>query len=268
VAIITISRGTFSGGRDLAECVANKLGYRCIPRIVSYEAAKKYGVSDEELTKAISELPGLLDRMGSERARYIACLRAALVNEVKTDNVVYHGLAGHFLLQGIPHVLKVRVIADIEFRIKGAMERTRLTRKEAIDYIKKTDEKRSRWTKFLYHVDWHDPSIYDIILNLENISIDSACEILARAVTLDEFKTTPEWRKTMDDMVLSTEVRARIAMNKNIADSGLEVSADRGFITLEGIVASLQDADKIRETAKAVPGVKAINSKMQVKSSW
>jgi osmotically-inducible protein OsmY len=72
----------------------------------------------------------------------------------------------------------------------------------------------------------------------------------------------------MDDMVLSTEVRARIAMNKNIADSGLEVSADRGFITLEGIVASLQDADKIRETAKAVPGVKAINSKMQVKSSW
>jgi cytidylate kinase len=269
VAIITISRGTFSGGRDLAECVAQKLGYRCIPRVVSYEAAKKYGVSDEELTKAISELPGLLDRMSSERARYIACLRAALVNEVKTDNVVYHGLAGHFLLHGIPHVLRVRVIADVEFRIKGAMDRTRLTRKEAIDYIKKTDEKRSRWTKFLYHVDWHDPSIYDIIINLENISLSSACDILCHAVTLEEFKTTPQWRKKMDDLVLATEVRAIVATNKGINDAGLEVSANGGVVTLAGTVGSIQDADRIREIAKDVRGVQSINSKMQVKSaSW
>jgi cytidylate kinase len=268
VAIITISRGTFSGGRDLAECVAAKLGYRCIPRVVSYEAAKRYGVSDEELTKAISELPGLLDRMGSERARYIACLRAALVSEVKTDNVVYHGLAGHFLLQGIPNVLRVRVIADIEFRIKGAMERTRLTKREAIEYIKKADEKRSRWTKFLYHVDWHDPSLYDIIINLEHIDLHSACDILCHAVTLDEFKTTPEWRKEMDDLVLSTEVRAIIAVNKSVTDSGLEVSADAGTVTLSGTAGSMQDADKIREIARGVRGVKAVNSKMQVKSSW
>jgi cytidylate kinase len=268
MAIITISRGTFSGGRNLAECVADKLGYRCIPRIVSYEAAKKYGVSDEELTKAISETPGLLERMSPERVRYIAFLRAALVNEVKTDNVVYHGLAGHFLLQGIPHVLRVRVIADIEFRIKGAMDRTRLTRREAIEYIKKADEKRTRWTKFLYHVDWHDPSLYDLVINLENISINSACEIICCAVTLDEFKTTPEWRKTMDDMVLGTEVRAVVAMNKSVADSGLEVSADDGIVVLSGTVGSIQDADRIREIAKAVPGVKDIDSKMLVKSTW
>ena len=43
MSIITISRGTFSGGRDLAECLAQKLGYPCISREVIVEAAERYG---------------------------------------------------------------------------------------------------------------------------------------------------------------------------------------------------------------------------------
>jgi cytidylate kinase len=268
MAIITISRGTFSGGRNLAECVAEKLGYHCLARLSLHEAAKRYGVSDEELSEAISETPGILERLSSERMRYLACARAALVKEVKDDNVVYHGLAGHFLLQGVPHVLRVRVIANTEFRIKGAMERNRLTKKEAIDYIKKMDEKRVRWTKFLYHVDWHDPSLFDLVINIDHFDISDACEIISHTVHLDRFKTTPEAQKMMNDLALSTEVRAIVATNKGVADSGLEVEADGGVITLRGTVESMQDADRIREIVKAVSGVKSINSKMQVKSSW
>ncbi|MFC1980756.1 cytidylate kinase family protein [Chloroflexota bacterium] len=268
MAIITISRGTFSGGRDLAECTAKKLGYRCLPRIELHQASIQYGVSEEDLSEAISKTPGILEHLSSERACYLACLRAALVREAKDDNVVYHGLTGHFLVQGVPHILRVRVIANTEFRIKGAMERTKLNRKEALEYLRKADEKRLRWTRFLYHVDWHDPSLYDITVNLEHISLNSACEILCHAVTLDKFVTSPEWRKTMDDLVLSTEVRAIVATNRGIAASGLEIEADGSVITLGGTVSSLQDADKIREIAAAVPGVKDINSKMRVKSTW
>ena len=36
MAIITVSRGTFSGGQSLAECVAEKLGYRCLPRFALF----------------------------------------------------------------------------------------------------------------------------------------------------------------------------------------------------------------------------------------
>jgi cytidylate kinase len=268
MAIITISRGTFTGGQRLAECVADKLGYRCIARIQSYEASKRYGVSDEELSKAISETPGLFERLGSERARYLACLRATLVREVKDDNVVYHGLAGHFLLKGVPSVIRVRAIANIEFRVKNAMERNRSTRKEALEYIKRIDEKRSRWTRLLYHADLNDPHLYDIVINLDNISINSACELVCCAVGLEEFARTPDWPQIMDDLVLSTEVKAIVLTNKNIADTGLEVEANAGIVTLSGTVGSLQDADKIREIVGSVRGVKAINSKMQVKSTW
>ena len=48
MAIITISRGTFSGGLQVAECVAEKLGYRCVSREVLVNAAKQYGVLEIE----------------------------------------------------------------------------------------------------------------------------------------------------------------------------------------------------------------------------
>ncbi len=267
MAIITISRGTFSGGRDLAERVAERLGYRCLPRVALYEAANRYGVSEEKLSRAISEAPHLWERLSSEKARYLACARAALLNEVKDDNVVYHGLAGHFLLKGVPHILRVRVIANMEFRTKAAMDRGHPTEEDAIQVIRTMDDKRARWTKFLYHIDWNDPSSYDLVINLDQISLSSACEVVCYAVSLDGFRTTPEWRKTMDDLVLSTEVRAVIAANaasKNIADAGIEIEADEGVVTVGGTVASLGDADKIREIVRTIPGVKEIDSKMRV----
>ena len=268
MAIITISRGTFSGGKSLAECIAEKLGYRCLSRVESLGAARRYGVSEEKLSRAISEAPGILEHLSSERRRFLVFIRAALVSEVKDDRVVYHGLAGHFLLSGVPNVLRVRVIASMEFRIKAAMERGHLTREDAIQVIRTMDDKRAKWTKFLYHVDWNDPSPYDLVINLDQINLSSACEIVCHTVSLDEFLTTPGWQKTMDDLTLSTEVRAIIAANGSIADAGVEIEADGGVVTIGGTVGSLEDADKIRETVRTIPGVKEINSKMQVQHHW
>jgi len=98
MAIITISRGTFSGGQSLAECVAEKLGYRCISREVLVEAAKARGVPLEKLSKSLSDVPGILEGMSLERVHYLAYIKAALVSAVKDEMAVYHGLAGHFLL--------------------------------------------------------------------------------------------------------------------------------------------------------------------------
>ena len=90
MAIITISRGTFSGGQQLAECVAEKLGYRCISREVLLKAAGEYGIPEEELSRALSKKPGILERLTSERDHYLACIKAALYKEAKNDNLIYH----------------------------------------------------------------------------------------------------------------------------------------------------------------------------------
>jgi hypothetical protein len=56
MAIITISRGTFSGGQSLAECVGEKLGYRCISRQVLVRAALEYNVPLDKLEEAVENL--------------------------------------------------------------------------------------------------------------------------------------------------------------------------------------------------------------------
>jgi len=168
MAIITISRGTFSGGLMLAEDLAEKLGYKDIGREEIIEtASKKYGIPEEKLFNAVVKGPSAFQRFTYEREQYLAYFQAVLCEHAKPDNMVYHGNTGHFLLKGVPHVLRVRIVAPMELRIKFVMDRQELSRHDAIKYIEKVDKQRIKWTKFLYGVDWRSPELYDIVFNLE-----------------------------------------------------------------------------------------------------
>ncbi|MCL5268909.1 MAG: cytidylate kinase family protein [Bacteroidetes bacterium] len=272
MAIITISRGSFSGGKSLAECAASKLGYSCISREVLVDAAvRRYDVPEQKLHDALTKKPGLLDHLTREKSHYLMCLRAALVRMVKDERVMYHGHAGHLLLKGVPHLLRVRVIASMEFRIKAVMEDQHSSKKEAIEYIEKVDEERSKWTKFLYHEDWNDSSLYDLVLNIDQLGIADACEVVCCVANMEQYIVTPDSQKLMDNLVLSTEVRGVIACDaarKGVADAGVEIEADDGMVTISGTVASLEEADRIRELISSVPSVKAINSRIEVWPHW
>ena len=52
MAIITISRGSLSGGRRLATCVGMNLGYQVISREeLVQEGARAYGVMEQNLRR-------------------------------------------------------------------------------------------------------------------------------------------------------------------------------------------------------------------------
>lgn len=263
MAIITISRGTFSGGKELAERVAKKLGYPCLSREVLVDAARRYDVPLEKLRHAIEDRPAVLERMTLERARYLAFIRAALAKAAKDERLVYHGHAGHLLLRGVPHVLKVRVIAGMEYRIAAAMARKKLPRQKAIDFIKKIDEDRAKWTRFLYRVDILEPGLYDVIFNIERIGVSQACENIALLNGREEFQPTAESRKALADLVLATEVRAQVALDGTIRDDDIEIEADDGRILIAGRVHSLPDAEKVAAIARGVAGVREVVSKAQ-----
>ena len=264
MAIITISRGTFSGGKELAECLENKLGFKCLSREVLVEAARRYGAQLENLTRALNDKPGILEGMTSERVHYLAYIQAALIKDARDERLVYHGHAGQLLLRDVPHVLRVRVIAGMEYRIKAAMERNKLSREQAVEYIKKVDSDRVRWTKFLYHADWYDLSLYDLAINLDKIGMSGACDMISLIVQREEFQPTPQSQKKLGDLALATDIRARIAANETISDKDVEIEADDGAVTILGRVDSSVDADNIRNLIRHVPGVKDISSKLRV----
>ncbi|MCL4500397.1 MAG: cytidylate kinase-like family protein, partial [Deltaproteobacteria bacterium] len=103
MSIITISRGSYSRGKEVAEKLAQSLGYECLSRDILLEASERYNIPEIKLIRAIHDAPSILERFTYNKEQYVAYIRAALLRHVQKDNVVYHGLAGHFMLQGIPH---------------------------------------------------------------------------------------------------------------------------------------------------------------------
>ena len=259
MAVITISRGSFSGGRMLGERLAAKLGYRCVDRDAMVERAAASGVSAQELLDALLTAPNLLERLRHTRYKYLALLQAALAEEVQSGNVVYHGNAGHLLLQGGGPVLCARVIAPREFRIAMAMGALRRSRDEAIAYVERVDEERRQWTRYLYGVEWEDISIYDVIINLEQLGIEQACEILAGMGKRRCFEATTECQEQMENLVLASRVKARLALVEATAHLEFEVAAAGGRVTIQANLSSPQEIVDARRIAESTPGVRSVD---------
>jgi cytidylate kinase len=264
MAIITISRGTMSGGKKLAEMLCHRLGYRCISREIIIKASEKYGVPEYKLFTAIQKGPGLLQRLSYQRERYLAYIQETLCELVKGDNVVYHGHAGHFLLQDISHVLKVRIVADMQYRIRATMEQRNLSEKDAMKYIEEVDRQRMKWTKFLYGVDWRSPELYDIVFNLKHADLEFVCSMIEYAVQSPCFQTTPESQKMMNDLVVSSRVKAALAGLPNVRLEHLIVNADDGVVTFSGKVKSKEIAEEIVKTSTSVEGVTDVINQIKI----
>ena len=208
MAVITISRGSYSKGKEVAEKVAHRLGYKCISRDVVLEASEEFNTPEIKLVRALHDAPSVLSRFAGDKKRYIAFIRAALLRHFKQDNIVYHGLAGHFFVKGISHVLKVRIIADMEDRVQAEMERESISRKEACRILKKDDEERRKWSRTLYGIDPQDPSLYDLVIHIRKNTVDDAVDIICHNAGLEDFQTTPASKTAIEDLALAAEVKA------------------------------------------------------------
>ena len=268
MSIITISRGTFSGGKAIAECVAGQLGYECISREVLRDAGEKYGVAAEVLASAIDKAPSFLDRLGRHRDAYIAFFAASLCEHALRGNVVYHGHAGHFLLAGVRHVLRVRVVAPMEHRIEAAMKSMASSRSEAIAYIEKVDRERARWTRFLYGVAWEDSHHYDIVLNLENMSVETACAVLADTVARPDYAPTDASRAAMRVLAIKSRVVAALAADDRTSDAHVDVLVDGDTVRLQGWTRIPSTLDALPEIVAKLEGVSNVICEVVVRSGF
>jgi len=260
MSVITISRGTFSGGKLLAECLARRLGYRCIDRDVIVERAAAHGVSQDELRAALEKPPTFLERFKHRKYLYLVLIQAALAEEVRTGKAIYHGLAGHLLLRGGTPVLRTRIIAPMDFRIQMAQQRLKLSREDAISYIEKQDHDRQRWTQYLYGVDWGDPALYDIVINLEYVNIEQACRAITTIIRDRCFSFTPECQAMMNDLALASRVRAALALAPATSHLEFDVESRDGAVTIKGRLPEVDQLPEIEKIVLAVPGVTAVNT--------
>ena len=255
MAIITISRGSYSRGKEVAEELSKALGYECISRDILLEASEEFNTPEIKLIRALHDAPSVLERFRHGKERYISYVMSALLEHIKRDNIVYHGLAGHFFLKDIPHVLKVRIIANIDDRVQEEMRRENISAEKARYILTKDDEERRKWGIQLYGMDTWDSRLYDIVLNIRTLTVDDAVKILCNTVRKPPYTTTPESMKRLNDLALATKVQLELV---DIFPK-VNVIADNGhiFVNCHGSNMPLRDEilSRMKSAAEHVEGV-------------
>ena len=257
MAIVTISRGSYSKGKEVSEKVAQRLGYECISRDTILEASREFNIPEIKLIRAIHDAPSILDRIGYRKEKYIAFIQDEILKHFRKDNVVYCGLAGHFLVKHISHVLKVRIIADLDERVKNEAAREGISRKEALRTLQRDDEERRKWSIHLYGIDTHEPELYDLLIHIKKISTDDAVHIICETLALDRFKTSPKSQQEMENLALAAQVRAALVD----LEPDVDVIASEGKVQVHTAALLTRErgvVDEIEVVAKSIEGVKEV----------
>ena len=163
--------------------------------------------------------------------------------------MVYLGANGLAIFRDFPNVLNVQVRTDLEQRVDNLMNRTEyvLNRKKARGLIEKLDDREARWRNTFYADGQIQPSEFDLVVELGQIGISGACELIRDTLEQQEYQPSYKSLEIIDLLTVAAELRARIAMRADVIDDDIDVAVQDGVIVVNGSVRSIEDLKGIRE---------------------
>lgn len=259
--IITISRGSYYRGKEVAEKVAQNLGWECVSRDDLLDGSGVFQAPEFKLTRNVTDAVNILDRFACGKERFVETVRAGLLETFRQDNIVYHGLAGHHFLGRIPHQLKVRIIADFESRVAEERARSGITAGDARELLRRDDEERRKWSLFLHGIDTWNPEEYDLVLNIGSLTAEDAAEIIANTVKLPRFAGNEESRMRIRDMALAARAKVELFQYPNAS-----VTAEGGKVCVAMKAPSEREEEIspiIREILSGIEGVDGVEIRFE-----
>lgn len=263
MAIITISHQMGAGGSEIGMGLAQRLGYHYVDQELLQDAVRRYGLIEEKLSHLDESKPTLFERFDAETRHYITILQTTLLEFAETDNAVLMGRGGQWLLRGIPHVLRVRVIAPFEHRVRQWIKRTAEVggeapnQRAAADLLRRDDSEKAGRMRYLYEVDIADPALYDMVVNSEKLRNEAAVEMIERVIRRPEMSTTDAARRIVASRVLASRVQVALATHPETRRYRITVEAQDGVVTLEATAA----LERALEVARDVPGVREVRTR-------
>jgi len=262
MAILTISHEMGSGGAEIGMAVATRLGYTYVDNEELLGRAQRYGLAEERLARLAEDRPSWVERFDAETRRCILALQVVLYEFAQDDNVVLMGGGGQWLLRGVPHVLRARIVAPFPERVTrltatlSAQGRERVTPKTVAQFIRRDDIQKTARMRYLFDADVKDPGLYDILINTAGFSRAAALELLAEAARRPELVTTDAARQLVADRVVASQVEVALAGHPDMRRYRIDVESVRGLVTLD--LPAGADPDVAIAVAKGIAGVQDV----------
>ena len=248
MAVLAISLDFRSGGQEVATLVGEALGYKCSGKDQSLAYMKTAGERWERLFLELDqERPSLWDRYDWEYRGFVALLESYIFEAALKDKAIVIGQGGSFVLAGLPFVLKVRLTAPFEIRVRRLMEKCEIGEKAAEEIVSRTDKARVGYVKAIYGKDWFDLKNYDMVFNAATQSYDQIAKIIVDALRVKDQMITPDTWDLLAGRAVAARIRARILTNPRLHVPTLKVSYDGSKIVLEGVVHNQKEQLTVEE---------------------
>jgi cytidylate kinase len=186
---ITLSRQRGTGGDQLAQRIAEKLGWQVFDReivsaIASHDPAREKLLSrlDEHAANALQDFLGsVLAREAVSRDKYYHHLAKVVWALARQGRAILVGRGANWLLDS-SYGLRVRAVAPREFRVQRIAEQRKIDPVLAEKILLQEDEDVAGFIRQMYHREIDDPMGYDIILNLGALGTDAAADAVITAM--------------------------------------------------------------------------------------
>jgi hypothetical protein len=106
------------------------------------------------------------------------------------------------------------------------MHEEEVSRADAIDKIREIDQRRKRWTQFLYDAETRSPILFDLVLNIGKMSIEDGIELVASEAQKPQFHTDEQAMKVIRDTHLAAVAEANLMHFPGTYALDFDVSAD------------------------------------------
>jgi cytidylate kinase len=260
--IIAISETIGSLGNEIGRHLAQELSWEFADREILAKAATRYGEGVMDLAHVTEAKPTLWERFTDTKRRYLTYVEATLFELAARDNVILSGRGATILLAPIRHALRVRVTAPERTRAERVEAEQGVLPEAALDLVRATDAERTARVRYLYHGDWDDPLLYDLVLNTERLTVEAGVRLVRDAMAEARFQPTEESRRELRDLSLVALARAALLAHPVTRGLGLQVTCQDGYLTVAGLVHDAEHAGLARHLVSAVPGVAGVRNQI------
>lgn len=264
MSLVTISETVGSRGAEIGQSLAATLGWEFADREIITKAAESFGEGEVDLKHATEEKPTLWDRFRHGQRRYMTYVEAIVLEMAARGHVVLVGRASTVILADVAHALRVRVTAPEGVRAARIEQQHGFTVDAARDFVREADRDLAARVRFLYHVDWNDPLLYDIVLNTERLSVPRAVAVLRERLLDERLMPSDASRQALRERSLVALARAALLANPTTRPREIAVTVTGGLVELTGRVGTEADRQAAEAAVARITGVTDVRNRILV----